>query len=104
MNGFFGFKFSENFNLALFSMHMQQIFFCFEVLTFKNVIKGSAWKPEVNENAALSTVNLSINDKHRLWPYNSRMPIFKWISLIEALLISQILGKFHEKWNLKHKF
>ena len=25
------------------------------------------------------------------------------ISLIEALVISKILGKFHEKWNLKHK-
>ena len=29
---------------------------------------------------------------------------FKWFSLIEALVISQILGKFHEKWNLKHEF
>ena len=71
--------------------------FCLEVLTFKMVIKVSAWKPEVNENASLSTVNIAINDNHRLWPYNLRMPIFKWFSLIGVLVISQILGKFHEK-------
>ena len=79
-------------------------FFGLEVLTLKNVLKVSTWKPEVNENATLSTVNIAINDKHRLWPYNLRMPIFKWFSFIEALVISQILGKFHEKWNFKHKF
>ena len=69
--------------------------FCLEVLTFKMAIKVSAWKPEVNENATLSTVNIAINDNHRLWPYNLRMSSFKWFSLIEALVISQILGKFH---------
>ena len=79
-------------------------FFYLEVLTFKMVIKVSAWKPEVNENATLSTVNIAINDNHRLWPYNLGMPIFKWFSLIEALVISQFFGKFREKWNLKHKF
>ena len=42
MNGFFGFKFSENFNIALLSMHTKQIFICLEVLTFKMVIKVSA--------------------------------------------------------------
>ena len=68
------------------------------------VIKVSAWKPEVNENATLSTINIAINDNHRLCPYNLRMQILKWFSLIEALVISQILGKSHEKWNLKHKF
>ena len=78
--------------------------FGLEVLTFKNVLKVSAWKPEVNENVTLSTVNLAINDKHRLWPYNLRITFFKWFSLIEALVISLILGKFHEKWNFKHKF
>ena len=66
MNGSFGFKLSENFNIALLSMHKQQIFFCLEVLTFKMVIKVSAWKPEVNENATLSTVKIAINDNHRL--------------------------------------
>ena len=40
--------------------------FCLEVLTFKMVIKVSALKPEVNENATLSTVNIAINDNHRL--------------------------------------
>ena len=85
-------------------MHMQQILFYLEVLTFKMVIKISARKPEVNENATLSTVNIAIKDNQRLWPYILRMPIFKWCSLIEALVISQILGKFHEKWNLKLKF
>ena len=60
------------------------------------VIKVSAWKPEVNENATSSMVNIAINDGHRLWPYNLRMPIFKWFSLIKALVISQILGKFPE--------
>ena len=101
MNGSFGLKLSENFNIALLSTHTQQIF-CLEVLTFKMVIKLSAWKPEVNENATLLTVvNIAINDNHRLWPYNLRMPIFKWFSLIEALVISPILGKFYEKWNLK---
>ena len=104
MNDSFGFKLWENFNIALLSMHTQRIFFCLEVLTFKKNIKVLAWKPEVDENATLSTVNIAINDKHRLWPYNLRMPVFKWFSLIEALVISQILGKFHEKWNLKHKF
>ena len=42
MNCSFGFKLSENFNIALLSMHMQQIFFYLEVLTFKMVIKISA--------------------------------------------------------------
>ena len=84
MNGYFGFKLSENFNIALLSMHMQQICFFLEVLTFKMVIKVSAWKPEVKENATLSTVNIAINDSQKLWPYNLRMPIFKWFSLIEA--------------------
>ena len=64
------------------------------------IIKVSAWKPEDNENATLSTVNIALIDN--LWPYNLHMPIFKWFSLIEALVISLILGKFHEKWNLKH--
>ena len=68
------------------------------------VIKVSAWKPEVNENVTLSTINIAINDNYRLWLYNLRMPIFKWFSFIEALVISEILEKFHEKWNLKHKF
>ena len=103
MNGSFGFKLSENFNIVLLSKHTQQIFL-FEILTFKNVIKVSAWKPEVNENATFSTVNIAMNDKHRLWPNNLRMPIFEWFSLIEALVISQFFGKFHEKWKLKHKF
>ena len=49
------------------------------------VIKVSAWKPEVNENATFSTVNIAINDNHGVWPYNLCMPIFKWVSLIEAL-------------------
>ena len=40
--------------------------FCLEVLTFKMVIKVSARKPEVHENATLSTVNIAINDNHRL--------------------------------------
>ena len=79
-------------------------FFCLEVLTFKMVIKVLVWKPEVNENTTLSTVNTAINDNHRLCPYLLRVPIFKWFNLIEAFVISQILGKFHEKWNLKHKF
>ena len=65
------------------------------------VIKVSAYKPEVNENATLSTVDIVINDNHRLWPYNLRMPIFKWFSLIEALVVSQILWKFHEKIKFK---
>ena len=68
------------------------------------VIKVLAWKPEVYENATLSTVNIAINYDHMLWPYNLRMPIFKWLNLIEALVISKILGKFHEKWNWKQKF
>ena len=68
------------------------------------VIKVSAWKPEVNENATFSTVNIAINDNHRLLPYNLRMPIFNWYSLIEILVISQILEKFHKKWNLEHEF
>ena len=79
-------------------------FFCLEVLTFKMIIKVSAWKPEVNENLTLSTVSFAIIDNHSLWPYNLRMSIFKRFSLIEALVISQILGKFHEYWSLKHKF
>ena len=79
-------------------------FFCLEVLTFKMFIKVLAWKPEVNENVSLSTVNFAINDNHRLLPYNLCMPIFKWFSLVEALVISQILGKFYENWSLKHKF
>ena len=79
-------------------------FFFLEVLTFKMVIKVSAWKPEVNENVTLYKVNFAINDNHRLWPHSLRMPFFKWFSLIEALVISQILGKFHENWSLKHKF
>ena len=69
-------------------------FFCLAVLTFKIIIKVSAWKPEVNENATFSTVNIAKNDNHRLWPYNLRMPIFNWFSLIEVLVISQILGHF----------
>ena len=88
MNGSFGFKISENVNIAPLSMHTQQIFFYLQVLTFKMVIKVSPWKPEVNENATLSKVNVAINDNHRLWPYNLRMQIFKWFSLIEALVIS----------------
>ena len=79
-------------------------FFCLEMLTFKMVIKVSAWKPEVNENVTLSTVNFAINDHHRLWPYNLCMPISKWLSLIEAFVISQNFGKFHENLSLKHKF
>ena len=65
------------------------------------VIKVSAWKPEVNKNATLSTVNIARNDNHGLWPYNLRLPIFKWFSFIEALVISQILGKIHEKMKFK---
>ena len=61
------------------------------------VIKVSSWKPEVNENATLSTVNIAIKDNHRLLPYNLRMPSFNWFSLIEVLVISQILGKFKKK-------
>ena len=41
MNGSFGLKLSENFYIALFSMHTLQ-FFCLEVLTFKMVFKVSA--------------------------------------------------------------
>ena len=66
MNGSFEFKLSKNFNIALLFMHTQLIFFGLEVLTFKMVIKVSAFKPEVNENATLSTVNIAINDNHRL--------------------------------------
>ena len=40
--------------------------FCLEVLTFKMAIKVTARKPEVNENATLWTVNIAINDNHRL--------------------------------------
>ena len=69
------------------------------------VIKVSVWKPEFNENATLSMVNtctcIAINDNHRLWHYKLRMPIFKRFSLIEALVISQILRKFHEKMKFK---
>ena len=65
MDGSFGFKLSENFNIALLSMHTQQIL-CLEVLTFKMIIKVSARKPEVNENLTLSTVNFAIIDNHRL--------------------------------------
>ena len=64
MIGSFGFKISENFNIALLSMHPQHIF-CLEVLTFKMVIKVLVSKPEVNENTTLSTVNIAINDNHR---------------------------------------
>ena len=103
MNSSFWFKLSENFKIALFFCTRNRIF-CLEILTFKMVIKVSAWKPEVNENATLSTVNIEINDNHRLWSYNLRMPIFKRLSLIEALVISQIFGKFHEKWSPKHTF
>ena len=71
------FRISKKFNIALLSMQTQQIVFGLEILAFKNVLKVSAWKPEVNENATLSTVNIAINDKHRLWPYNLRMPFFK---------------------------
>ena len=59
MNGSFGFKLSENFNIALLSRHTQHIS-CLEVLTFKMVIKVSSYKPEVNENATLSMVNIAI--------------------------------------------
>ena len=65
------------------------------------VTNVSAWKPEVNENVTLSTVNLAINDNHMLWPYNLRMPIFKWFSLIKALVISQILGEISRKLKFK---
>ena len=104
MNGSFGFKLSENFNILLSYYAHATEFFGLEVLTFKIVIKASEWKPEVNKNATLLTVNTALNDNHRLWPYNLRMSILKWFSLIEALVISQISGNFHEKWNLKHKF
>ena len=53
MNGSFGLKLSENFNIALISRITQQICFCLEVLAFKMVIKVSARKPEVNENMTL---------------------------------------------------
>ena len=76
-------------------------FFCLEVLTFKMVIKVSAWKPEVNENVTLSTVIFAINDDHRLCPYNLRMPIFKWFSLNEALVIFQNFGEISQKLKFK---
>ena len=38
---------------------------------------------------------------YRLWPYNLRMPIFKRFSLIESLVISEMLVKFHEKMKFK---
>ena len=42
MNDSFGFKLSENFNIALLSMQTQcSDFFGLEVLTFKNVLKVS---------------------------------------------------------------
>ena len=41
-----------------------------EVKIFQIVIKVGALKSEVNENAILSTVNTTINDNHRLRPYN----------------------------------
>ena len=66
MNGSFGLKLSQNFNIALFSRNTQHICFCLEDLAFKMVIKVSARQPEINENATLSTVNIAINDKHRL--------------------------------------
>ena len=40
--------------------------FCLEVLTLKMAIKSSARKLEVNENVSLWTVNIAINDNHRL--------------------------------------
>ena len=61
---------------STFYAHAAEVF-CREVLTFKMVIKVSALKPEVNENATLLAVNIAINDNHRLWPYNLRMPILK---------------------------
>ena len=56
-------------------------------------IKVSPWKPEVNENATLSTVNIAINDNHRLWPYNLRMQIF-W--LVQFNLIFSDFLNFEE--------
>ena len=62
MNGSFEFKLSENFNILC----THNRFFCLKVLTSKMVIKVSAWKPEANDNATLSTVNIAINDNHML--------------------------------------
>ena len=84
-------------------MHIQQISLS-SSFDLQNGHQNFSMKPEVNENATLSTVNIAINDKHKLWPHNLRMPIFNLFSLIEALVISPILGKFYEKWNLKHNF
>ena len=75
--------------------------FCLEVLTFKMVIKVSAWKPEVDDHATLSAVNIAINDNHRLWPYNLRMPIFKWFSLIEAFGDFSNFGEISRKTKFK---
>ena len=65
MNGSFGFKLSENFNIAQLTMRTQQIFL---VLSFdlQNGHQSFSMKTEVNENATLSTVNIVINDNHRL--------------------------------------
>ena len=41
MNGSFGFKLSEIFDIALLPILTQQIFFCLEILTFKMVFKVS---------------------------------------------------------------
>ena len=41
-------------------------YFCLEVLTFKMVIRVAACKPEVNEHVTFSTVNIAINDNHKL--------------------------------------
>ena len=65
MNCSFGFKLSENFKIALLSMHIQQISLS-SSFDLQNGHQNFSMKPEVNENATLSTVNIAINDKHKL--------------------------------------
>ena len=60
----------QKFNIALLSMHTQQIFFVLKA-DVQNGHKSFSMK--VNKNATLSTVNIAINDNHRLCPYNLRM-------------------------------
>ena len=65
MNCSFRFKLSENFKIALLFMHTQQISLS-SSFDLQNGHQNFSMKPEVNENATLSTVNIAINDNHRL--------------------------------------
>ena len=65
MNCSFGFKLSENFKIALLSMHTQQISLS-SSFDLQNGHQNFSMKPDVNKNATLSTVSIAINDNHRL--------------------------------------